>query len=500
MEEIIKRYDEYRSQLKAYELALFQIGWDSNTETPEGAFSFRSEYIGKLAEMSYSVSVSEGYTKTVEELCDNADKLDPVLSFEVKKIKKQMDKYKKIPKDEYTDYQTLLAQSQQIWAKAKENNDWEAFKPTLAKIIEYQRKYVKYLETPELAGYDVLLDEYELGSTRVEYDKFFDALKKDLVPFVRKVLKKKAEKFEFAELSYPIEKQKKISEYMQGVMCFDKTRGVMKESAHPFCSNNGSRDVRFTTKYHEDNFISSIYSSIHEMGHALYELNIDPALDRTMVGGGASLGIHESQSRFYENIIGRSMEFWEVHFKHIKRAFPKQLAGVTAKDMYRYVNSANASYIRIEADELTYPLHIMLRYDIEREIMEGKLTVDELPERWNRLVSEYFGLPAPDYKNGVMQDVHWSIGYIGYFPTYALGSALASQIFHHMQKDFDVLDSLKCGNVSKINEWMKERLHKYGSSKTPKELVKIVTGGEAFNPDYYVKYLIEKYGKIYDMK
>jgi carboxypeptidase Taq len=241
---------------------------------------------------------------------------------------------------------------------------------------------------------------------------------------------------------------------------------------------------------------SSIFAAIHELGHATYEQQIDPKWDATMLSGGTSMGIHESQSRFYENMIGRSYEFWEAHYWKLQEIFPEQLGNVSLKDFHLAVNKVEASFIRVEADELTYPLHIMIRYEIERMIMANEITVSELPEVWNKKMVEYLGIQPKDDAEGVLQDVHWSAGLIGYFPTYALGSAYSAQFYYTMKKEIDIDELVKTNNIKAINQWLKEKIHNFGSSKDPLELLREVTN-EDFNPSYYVQYLKEKYSKLY---
>lgn len=277
---------------------------------------------------------------------------------------------------------------------------------------------------------------------------------------------------------------------------FDRTRGLMKESEHPYTSGMTSQDVRWTNHFHEKLITSSIFSAIHELGHATYEQQCNPDLDKTNLGGGTSMAMHESQSRFYENIVGLSFAFWNVHFPKVQALFPSQLKDVTVEEWVKAVNQVENSLIRTEADELTYPLHIMVRYDIERAIMKQELTVEELPQEWNRLMKAYLDIDVPSDREGILQDVHWSSGMFGYFPTYALGSAYAAQIYYAMKRDFDVEDSLASGNTQAINEWLKQKIHWHGSTKTAKQLLLEATN-EPFNPQYYIEYLKTKYQSIY---
>ena len=499
MKEYIQKYEEIRCKSKALGYAMWMIGWDSETEAPDGCFEERAKYTGILSEEAYKLTTSKEYVEVVNKLFENKDKLDEILSHEIVEVKREMENLAKIPMEEYKEYSMLMATSQNIWAKAKNANDFQMFAPTLEKIVEFNKKYVKYLETPEVKGYNVLLDQYERGFTTKEYDEFFHALKKDLVPFVKKVASKELKyNRDFESKKYPRLSQIDFAKYIQKVMCYDLNRGVMKESEHPFTSGVSSRDVRFTVHYYEDLLVSSIFSAIHELGHATYEQQGAPELDETFSSGGASMAMHESQSRFYENIIGRSKAFWETHFEELKKTFPEQLANTTVEDFYKAVNRVESSLIRTEADELTYPLHIMIRYDIEKKLMAGEVQVSELPKLWNEMVKDYLGIEVPSLSEGVLQDVHWAGGMIGYFPTYALGSAYAAQIYDQMKKEIDVDKAVRSGTTKEINQWLKEKIHKYGATKYPKEILQIATGKD-FSPKYYVDYLIDKYSKIYEI-
>jgi carboxypeptidase Taq len=282
------------------------------------------------------------------------------------------------------------------------------------------------------------------------------------------------------------------------VMCFDKSRGLIKESEHPFTSGYGTSDVRVTNHYYEDLLTSSIFSAIHELGHGTYEQQCDPNLDSTLLGGGTSMAIHESQSRFYENVVGRSYEFWVAHYPKLKEIFKEELSDITLDDFYRLVNNVECSLIRTEADELTYPLHVMVRYEIEKMIIEQDVNVDDLPTIWNQLYKEYLNIDVPSDKEGILQDVHWSGGSFGYFPTYALGSAYAAQMLNAMRKDLDFEKEIGKQNLKAINEWLKEKIHHYGATKNPTELLLISTN-EEFDAKYFVEYLKNKFSKLYDL-
>ncbi|MFQ9511296.1 MAG: carboxypeptidase M32, partial [Lachnospiraceae bacterium] len=279
---------------------------------------------------------------------------------------------------------------------------------------------------------------------------------------------------------------------------FDFKKGVIAESAHPFTTNLHNEDVRITTHYFEDNLESAIFSTIHESGHALYEMGVANELSQTPVGGGASCGMHESQSRFFENIIGRSKAFWEPIYGKLVDTFPENLANVDLDHFVKAINKVQPDYIRTEADELTYCLHIMIRYEIEKKIFEEDYPVEDLPKLWQQLYEEYLGLEPMDDAKGILQDIHWAQGSFGYFPSYALGNAFASQIYHQMSKELKVDDLLRDGKVCVIVEYLRENIHKYGASRKARRLLKDLTG-EEFNPKYYIEYLKDKFTKIYEL-
>ena len=495
MKKELEYYLQQRRKIVAMNYADFIINWDAQTDAAENSIIANSEQSATLSEMHYHLTTDSKFEKSVEVLYENREKLDEVLRHEIEEMHKSIANTKKIPIEEYTAYSELVSKAYPIYVRAKNENNFELFRPYLEKIVDYCRKQTVWLATDELKGYDVLLDMYEPHYTQAKYDEFFNVLRERLVPFVKAKTATPMAVPEWAKQKFDKEKQRVFCEYLRDVMCFDKSRGIMKESEHPFTSGFGTDDVRITNHYYEDSLASSIFSAIHETGHATYEQQCDKSLNGTFSGGGASLGMHESQSRFYENIIGRSRAFWEVHYPKLQKMFTKELKGVELDEFVAYINRVERSFIRTEADELTYPLHVMLRYEIEKKVIAGELEVKDLPKYWKDKFTEYFGITPPTDTLGVLQDVHWAYGNFGYFPTYALGSAIASQLYHHMNKDFDVMASLADGDTKRINEWLREHVHKYGASKYPDEILRIATNGEDFNPHYYVDYLIGKYSK-----
>ena len=499
MRDSIQIYQKTLKEIKALDYALNVISWDSSTVAPKGCFNNRSKYIGILAGNRHKLITNKEYIDAVNYLYKNRKELEENLQYEITRVKRENDMMMKVPSNLYSSYYELLAVSNNVWEEAKLKNDFSLFYETLDNVIKITKKLTKYWSTQSLKGYNVLLDMYEPGFKKAKYDKFFNCLKEKLVPFVKKVLAKPIKVNECFFKNFSIEKQKEFTNYIAEVMKFDLNYGMIAESEHPFTSAFDIEDVRLTTHFYENNLQSSIFSTIHELGHATYERNISPDLADTFSATGASMAMHESQSRFYENIIGRHYNFWKVHYKKLKEIFHKELLHVSLHDFYMYINEVKASYIRTDADELTYPLHIMLRYDIEKEIFDGNLETKDIEKRWNELFYEYFGIEVDKASNGVLQDVHWSGGSFGYFPTYALGSAYAAQIYHSMIEDINLKTSLESGTTEEINLWLKEKIHKYGASKSPNDILLLATG-KKFNPNYYVKYLIKKYSKIYGIK
>ncbi len=490
-----ENFKALQKKQKAYGYVLSLAGWDSNTEAPKECFPFRSEMLSIISGEHFSLMTSDEYVKEVNALMEVREELTNTQQKEIEKAKKNLDKIIKIPKKDYIEYSKLQTMAQKVWEEAREKDDFDKFKPYLKELIAFQKKMVSYRSDTK-QPYNVLLDDFEEGMNMEKYDAFFNTIKTDLVPFVKEVLKHKDEDEPFIYKPYPKEDQKKFVEYLLEVFHYNLDRGLLKESVHPFTWNTHSKDVRLTVRYLENYVFSSIFAAIHELGHALYEQQVDEVFDMTNLKSGASMGIHESQSRFYENIVGRSRAFWEAHYSKLKSIFPKQLKSVDLETFYRGINKVDETFIRVEADELTYPLHILLRYEIERAIFNDDVSVESLPKMWNEKVKKYLNLDVDKDSNGILQDVHWSGGMFGYFPTYALGSAYAAQIYYTMKEKLDFETLLKENRIDKINQWLKENIHCFGSSLKPEEIMEKVTN-EPFNPKYYIRYLKEKYTDIY---
>lgn len=498
MKKHIDIYIDFRKKIIAYDYVDWLISWDQETQAPPKSAKFRSEQVEVLSKIFFDLKSDPLYIETVDYLYNNINKIaDSDLQTEIKIVHKALAIPRHVPRAEYIDYEVTLAKSTIVWAEARELNDFNHFVPILEKIVEYNKKLVKYLETDELKGYDVLLDKYEPGSTVALYDRFFTYLKDELRPFVMEVTKGRRYKFnrKLTSRDYPIYQQKLVSKYLIDVFGYDLSRGAIRDTTHPFTSGINTNDIRITSDYYEDKFITSIFSVIHEMGHAIYEQNINPIYNGTFLMGSPSHGLHEAHARMYENMIGRSYPFWSKHYSKLLEVFPKQLQGISSLEFYKFINQAKRSKIRVEADELTYSLHIMVRYEIEKELINENLKVKDIPRRWRTLMAKYVGVRPVDDFEGSLQDIHWATGDFGYFPTYALGSAYAAQIYHAMNEEINVESVIENKNIQLINEWLRINIHQYGKSKSTQEILLQATG-EDFNPEYYIKYLKSKYTKI----
>ena len=493
----IARLDEIEATAAAYGHAMGVLGLDAATAAPLGSAEGRGKTMAVLSNVVYEMAASAETRELLDFLTDHASELDEAHRRQVEIRKKGCEQLIRIPQEEYIAYNVLLNKAEGIWRVAKQNNDFAAFAPTLEEIVAFNRKFAGYYD-PEKLPYDALLNEYEEGLNMETLDGFFSELRQVIVPLVRAIGEKEQPDTSFLNQSYPIEGQKKLAKYLMEVIGLDPDKCTITESEHPFTCGFNNHDVRITTHYHEFNPTFSMTSTIHEGGHALYELGVEDAYNHTCLTGGASMGIHESQSRFYENIIGRSLEFVELIFPKMQELFPDQLQGVTAWDLYRALNKAQPSLIRTESDELTYALHIMIRYEIEKKLIAGELEVRDVPAAWNALYKEYLGVDVPSDTLGCLQDSHWSGGSIGYFPSYALGSAYGAQMKAVMERQIGPIAScIADNNIAAITAWLKEHIHRFGNFKKPAALFEDACG--KFDPKYFAEYLTGKYSRIYGL-
>ncbi|MBE6683199.1 MAG: carboxypeptidase M32 [Ruminococcaceae bacterium] len=494
VKEALEQISAFENTYSALNHASGILYYDGDTVAPEGSVEIRALTLGELSRMSYELITSEKFIDALETLNENIDELSEIDKRKVKELYREYDNTRKIPMQEMIDFQIHLTESSAVWHKAKENNDFASFEPYLQKTFDTLKKFATYTD-PEKDPYDVCLDKYERGLTKEKCDKFFNALREKLVPLIERIKNTNQIDDSVLHLNYPKSQQEKFTDYLVDVMDIDRKHFTVGETEHPFTINFTSKDVRITTHYYEDNLASSLYSVVHECGHALYELNSMPELFRTTLEGGVSMAIHESQSRFYENIIGRSRPFCELILPFLKNEFPEQLGDIDGDSFYRMINRSEPSLIRTEADELTYALHVMVRYELEKRMISGEICAKDLPSEWRRLYKEYLGVDVPDDKHGVLQDSHWSNANIGYFPSYALGSAYGAQMLNEMKKDIDVDAVIRSGKLTAINDWLREKIWKFGCLYDPTDLFNMVCG--EFEPDVYVDYLEKKFTEVY---
>ncbi len=497
LDQALEQLQKLGKTYMAYVHAMGIIELDAATAAPAGSWEGRGVTTGILSEVMYNIIADPANGELIAYLKKHADQLDDVQVREVEVLEKNYLQMNRIPAEEFVAFNVLCNDAQANWEKAKKESDFSIFQPYLEKIVEYQKKFAGYYN-PDIPAYDALLNEYEEGMTMDVLDGFFAQIRTAIVPLVDKIRKQNKPVYPFVQRTYPADIQRKFSDFLMETMNLDRNYCGISESEHPFTMNFNSKDVRITTHYYDNNFLSSMFSVVHEGGHALYELGADPKYDHTMLSGGTSMGIHESQSRFYENLIGRSKAFASYVFPKLQELFPEQLSDADVDSFYRAINIVQPSLVRIEADELTYCLHIMVRYEIEKQLIAGTLEVKDVPSVWNRLYEEYLGVKVPNDTKGCLQDVHWSFGNLGYFPSYALGSAYGAQMLSVMQQELgDVFADVEKGDLSRITGWLRHHIHQHASFRKPGQVFEDACG--KFDAKYYTQYLTEKYTALYNL-
>lgn len=494
MDHAWKELNTQLEKARALEEAGILFEWDNETAAPLEAMEYTARTMERLSGMYFRIMTDERMGELLER-CREGERTEEEMA-QLCAVEKKRRELTGIPADEYEAYSGLKARSSALWARARKTGDYGLFAPALEEILGFRKRFASFRAEKGQCLYDVMLDEYEEGFSVEKLDRFFHLLKQELVPLLDRIREKgETVSRECLEGGYSREGQEKLARYAAEYVGFDFSRGVMGESAHPFTTSLHCRDVRFTTHY--DSCVDhSLFSVIHECGHGIYEQGISPRLAQTAAGEGASMGMHESQSRFYENMLGRNRAFWEPFYPRLREIFPGRLDGVDPETFYRAVNRVDPGPIRIEADELTYGLHIMVRYELEKGMVAGEISVKDLPGLWEEKYEEYLGVRPENVARGVLQDIHWSQGSIGYFPSYALGSAFAAQIYGHMEKEMDMEGLLRTGRLDVIRDYLREHIHRYGKTKNSRQILRELTG-EEFDPMYYVNYLKDKFGRLY---
>ncbi len=497
-QEHLDRFHQLQHTYLSWRDATQVLSWDWRAMTPKKASTARADVIGLVSAKENEVLCSEDMVKTLDYLTEHADQLGEVDRACVRLLKRDCDRARRVPVELFNEFAVLQHRSEAAWEEAKRTDNWPLYAPHLENMFTYTRRMMDcwgYEGSP----YNAMLGYCEEGMTTEILDGLFRDVRDGITPLVSKVAASPVEiddSFRFQR--FDVEQQKKMANMLLAEMGFDLTRGFIAESEHPYTTSFGLDDVRLTNHYHDDQFIPAVFTTLHEGGHGLYEQSYDRSLNGTMVGGGLTSGMHESVSRFWENIVGRDRAFWEYMLPKIQAYFPQELKDVTPEGMYRAVNKSGRSLLRMEADELTYNLHIILRYELERDVFEGRVQVKDLPRLWKEKMEAYLGIVPADDRTGILQDIQWSMGQFGYFPAYALGNMYNAQYSARLKKEVDFEGALRQGNLAAIYNWKRDNLYRYGALYTPDELMRKVTG-ESLSAKYLVEHLTRKFTELYEL-
>ncbi|NPV76118.1 MAG: carboxypeptidase M32 [Anaerolineae bacterium] len=498
MEAKLKRLKEILAKVKDLQYAQAVLGWDQQTYMPAGGAADRAEQLATLAELSHSLFTSQEVGALLEDIAPLANDLesDHEDACLLRVTRRQFMKATRLSDEWVAEHARVTAVAQSVWEKARELNDFELFRPHLERIIELKRQYSSFF-LPYDHVYDPLLDDFEPGLKTSEVQAIFDTLRREQVDLIQAIAARPQVDSSFLHKKFPEQEQWDFGVEVITRLGYDWKRGRQDRSAHPFTSSLGFSDVRITTRFHKNYLPMALFGTIHECGHALYDQGLAASLARTPLADGASMAVHESQSRMWENLVGRSREFWVFFYPRLQEIFPAQLGNVDLDTFYCGINRVEPSLIRVEADEATYNLHIMLRLELEIALMEGSLEVRHLPEAWNDRMEAYLGLVPASDAQGVLQDIHWSFGGLGYFPTYALGNLIASQLWEQIQSDVPDLDEhIRRGEFAPLLGWLRENIHQHGAKYEPQILVQKATGSK-IDPQPYLRYLRKKFSEIY---
>jgi carboxypeptidase Taq len=499
MGQALERFKEQWAKISRLEQAIAVLSWDMETYMPESGATPRAEQLALLSELAHQWLTSEETGRLIEDAGNEAREGD-YYSDEVSMVRvarRAYDKKVKIPRDLVARLARMTPLANAIWIKARRESDFSQFEPVLSEIMELNREQAECLGYKE-NRYDALLDLFEPELTSAGVDLLFKELKGGLIPLVREITgAKQAAEAGFLNQKFSTARQEDFGLLVLKDMHYDFTRGRQDRSAHPFTTSFTPYDVRITTRFSEEDLLSALFSTVHEGGHALYDQGLPINLVDTPLCQPISLGVHESQSRLWENIVGRSRAFWKHYFPILKSYFPGQLDSVDLERFYRAVNRVKPGFIRVESDELTYNLHIFIRYEIEKELIGGALHVKDIPDIWNAKYHEYLGITPPDDAQGCLQDIHWAHSLIGYFPTYTIGNLLSAQLFEKAVKDRPGLsEDIEEGKFDTLLGWLRGNVHNHGARYTLEELA-AATFGEKLRVAPYMAYLTEKFHDIY---
>lgn len=491
-----------QKELSTFSGIIALLGWDQMTYMPLMGTSERSEQSALISRLAHEKFTSDTLYDHVKKLSkeENFETLKEKDKAVVKRLEKDIEKSRKVPPEFVEKMSKTTTLAYPAWQEAREKADFSIFSPHLEKIVELKEEYCGYIDLPG-PRYNSLLDDYEEGMTVEKLKKDFGYLKPHLIEILEKVTSSEVyNKQQKLGKKFSVDKQRVICNIVMEKLNLPRDRSRLDVSTHPFTNSIGYDDVRITTNYEHQNPLFSFFSTVHEAGHALYELGFPKGdFKDTVISGSPSLGLHESQSRFWENMIARNRHFWNYFYPIFEKTEPDQFTDMNIESWYRYVNQVKPSFIRVEADELTYGLHVILRFELEVSLFEEEITVGELPSLWNEKMNETLGITPKTDKEGVLQDMHWSGGNFGYFPTYVIGTIYASQLFKKFtQENPNIFDKIQQGHFTNILNWLREHIHKYGRLMTADEIIKNACG-EGLNSKVFVNYLKDKYYPLYEV-
>ncbi len=498
MENKLEQLKTLLGEVQDLNLASAVLGWDQQTYMPAGGAEDRGDQLATLSRLAHIKFTSVEVGQLLDDLKPYADQLDPDADDArlIKVTAREYAKRVKVPADLVAEFAQVTTLGQQAWVEARAQSNFSRFQSYLERIVELRRRYAS-LFAPYEHIYDPLMDDFEPGLKTAEVQAIFNTLRPQQIELIKAIAEKPVIDDSFIRQTLPEQEQWSFGVEVISKFGFDWERGRQDKSAHPFTTSFGLGDVRITTRFEAHNSLSALFSTMHEGGHALYEQGFSTALRRTPLATGASLGFHESQSRMWENLVGRSHDFWIYFYPHLQSRLSSYFGNVDLEAFYRAINKVQPGLIRVDADEATYNLHVMLRLELEIALMEGSLEVRHLPDAWNTRMKEYLGLTPPDSAHGVLQDIHWSGGMIGYFPTYALGNLISAQLWDKILVAIpDLPEMIRRGEFSALLGWLRENIHRHGAKYEPQELIQRITGSK-IDPEPYLRYLRTKYGEIY---
>jgi len=498
MSDKFNRFKEIVGEVSDIGHAASVLGWDQQVNMPPGGGEARGQQLATLSKIAQEKFTSDEMGQLLEDLQKDYTESENGEGAILRVASRAYDKARRVPPEFVAEQAIAATKAFEAWVEAKGKSDFSIFQPFLEKNVELVKRYVAFFP-PADHPYDVLLDDYEPGMKTAEVKEIFNNLRPKQVSLLKAISEAKQVRDDFLHKKYNEQKIWNFSEKIIAKFGYDFNRGRQDKAPHPFETTFSVNDVRITNRFEPGNPLATLFSAMHECGHALYELGVAQEYERTPLESGTSLAVHESQSRMWENLVGRSFPFWEHFFPEIKKTFPSQLDGVSLKTFYKGINKVEPSFIRVNADEATYNMHIMLRLELEIGMVDGSIAIKDLPEIWNEKMRDYLGITPPSDALGVLQDIHWSYGSIGYFSTYALGNIVSAQLWERINKDIkDLGEQIRKGQFSVLREWLRENVHKYGHKYDPQDLVQKITGSK-IDSAAYVRYLTKKYSDIYGL-